>query len=151
VDLDFDAYLRIKKPYLTATQVSELARSGFCIGAHGKDHPLFSELAHAEQMTQYRDSLSFVQREFGLEHGLFSFPFTDDGVPSSFFQALSADGMPSLDASFGTAGLKQDPVGFHFQRIPMENGKSPASRVLKGEYLYYLLKGLLGRETIIRE
>jgi peptidoglycan/xylan/chitin deacetylase (PgdA/CDA1 family) len=151
VDLDFDAYLRLRKPYLTATQVSELARSGFYIGAHSKDHPLFSELAHKAQMAQYRDSLSFVQREFGLAHGLFSFPFTDDGVPSSFFQALSADGMPSVDATFGTAGLKLDPMGSHFQRIPMEKGRSPASRVLKGEYIYYLLKGMLGRNTISRE
>ena len=151
VDLDFDAYLRIKKPYLTATQISELARSGFLIGAHSRDHPLFSELPQGEQITQYRDSLLFVQHEFGIEHGLFAFPFTDDGVPSSFFQALSNDGMPPLDATFGTAGLKRDPVGFHFQRIPMEKGKLPASRILKGECIYYLLKGLLGRNTIIRE
>ena len=29
--------------------------------------------------------------------------------------------------------------------------KIPASRILKGEYTYYLLKGLLGRNKIARE
>jgi hypothetical protein len=59
--------------------------------------------------------------------------------------------MPPLDATFGTAGLKEDPVDFHFQRIPMEMKKIPAYRILKGEYIYYLLKGLLGRNKITRE
>jgi len=151
VDLDFEAYLRIKKPYLTATQVSELARSGFCIGSHSKDHPLFSDLEEDEQISQYRDSLKLVQQEFGISDGLFSFPFTDEGVSASFFDALSADGFPQLDATFGTAGLKEDSVDFHFQRIPMEIKKYAASRILKGEYTYYLIKGLLGRNKINRE
>ena len=151
VDLDFTAYLKVKKPYLTSTQISELARSGFYIGAHGKDHPLFTDLAQDEQISQYRDSLTQVQQEFLLTDGLFSFPFTDDGVSSSFFTKLSVEGMPPLDATFGTAGLKEDPVDFHFQRIPMEMKKIPASRILKGEYIYYLLKGLLGRNKISRE
>jgi hypothetical protein len=59
--------------------------------------------------------------------------------------------MPALDASFGTAGLKEDPVDFNFQRVPMEIKKIPASRILKGEYTYYLLKSLLGRNKMTRE
>jgi peptidoglycan/xylan/chitin deacetylase (PgdA/CDA1 family) len=151
VDLDFTAFLKIKKPYLTSTQISELAHSGFYIGSHSKDHPLFSDLARDEQISQYKDSLSLIQREFGLTYGLFSFPFTDDGVSASFFEALSAEGMPTMDASFGTAGLKEDPVDFHFQRVPMEIEKTPASSILKGEYTYYLLKSLFGRNKMTRE
>ncbi len=104
-----------------------------------------------EQISQYRDSLTLVQQEFGLTYGLFSFPFTDDGVSASFFEALSAEGMPPLDATFGTAGLKEDPVDFHIQRVPMEIENIPASRLLKGEYAYYLIKGLFGRNKITRE
>jgi hypothetical protein len=128
-----------------------LVRSGFYIGAHSLDHPLFADLGQEDQISQYRDSLSFVQREFGLNHGLFSFPFTDDGVLSSFFRTLSAEGMPALDASFGTAGLKEELVAFHFQRVPMEVKKVPASRLLKGEYLYFLLKRLFGKHKKTRE
>jgi len=151
VDLDFTAFLKVKKPYLTSTQINELADTGFYIGAHSKDHPLFTDLTRDEQITQYRESLSLVQEEFGLPYGLFSFPFTDDGVSASFFAALSEEGMPTLDASFGTAGLKFDPVDFHFQRVPMEMNRFPASLMVKGEYTYYLLKGLLGRNEITRE
>ena len=151
VDLDFTTFLKVKKPYLTSTQIGELAHSGFYIGAHSKDHPLFSDLEEDEQISQYRDSLKLVQKEFGISDGLFSFPFTDEGVSVSFFDALSADGFPQLDATFGTAGLKEDSVDFHFQRIPMEINKYAASRILKGEYTYYLIKGLLGRNKINRE
>jgi peptidoglycan/xylan/chitin deacetylase (PgdA/CDA1 family) len=151
IDLDFKTFLKIRKPYLTHTQIEELARSGFYIGAHGSDHPLFTELDEAHQLAEFRDSLSMIQQEFGLSYGLFSFPFTDHGVSSSFFDALSGEGMPPLDATFGTAGLKMDPVPFHFQRVPMEVRRVAASRLMKGEYLYYLLKGLMGRNKITRE
>lgn len=151
VDLDFAVYLKVKKPYLTSTQISELAQSGFYIGAHSKDHPLFADLSPEEQISQFRDSLNLLQEEFRLDNGLFAFPFTDDGVPSSFFSALSSEGMPLLDATFGTAGLKQGEMDFHFQRIPMEIKKIPASRILKGEFTYYLMKGLIGRNKIRRE
>ena len=151
VDLDFTAFLKVKKPYLTSIQISELAHSGFYIGAHSKDHPLFTDLAMDEQLSQYQESLKLVQREFGLTYGLFSFPFQDNGVSASFFEALSAEGMPPLDATFGTAGLKEDPVDFHFQRVPMERENIPASLILKGEQVYYLLKSLFGRHKMNRE
>jgi hypothetical protein len=64
---------------------------------------------------------------------------------------LSEEGMPKFDATFGTAGLKKDPVDFHFQRVPMEMNGFPASLVVKAEYIYYLIKGLLGRNEITRE
>ena len=56
-----------------------------------------------------------------------------------------------MDATFGTAGLKNDPVDSHHQRIPMEMNRLPASLMIKGEYTYYLLKGLFGRNVIIRK
>jgi peptidoglycan/xylan/chitin deacetylase (PgdA/CDA1 family) len=151
VDLDFQAYLKIRKPYLTTMQIQELAGSGFYIGAHGCDHPLFAGLGQAERLTQYRKSLTRVREAFRLSYGLFSFPFTDDGVPCSFFAAISSEGMPPVDATFGTAGLKREPIELHYQRIPMEVGRLPASRLLKGEYAYYLLKALLDRNKITRE
>ncbi len=151
LDLDFTAFLKVKKPYLTTKELRELSEMGFYIGAHSKDHPLFVDLALDQQITQYRDSLSLIQQTFGLTYGLFSFPFTDDGVAKSFFDELSKEGMPPLDATFGTAGLKKDPVDFHYQRIPMEMKRFPASLMLKGEYSYYLLKSLFGRNEIIRK
>jgi peptidoglycan/xylan/chitin deacetylase (PgdA/CDA1 family) len=150
VDLDFKAFLKVKKPYMSLEQIRELAGQGFYIGAHSKDHPAFAELPLDDCLVQYRGSMEFVLQEFGTTYGIFSFPFSDDGVPAEFFRRITQQGMPPLDASFGTAGLKNDPVPFHHHRIQMETGRVPARRLIRGEYLYYMAKGLIGKNEIRR-
>jgi peptidoglycan/xylan/chitin deacetylase (PgdA/CDA1 family) len=150
LDLDFHAFLKVRKPYMSLQQLRELNNQGFFIGAHSKDHPEFSELSVQEQVMQYRDSMEFVQKELGVKYGIFSFPFGDHGVPPEFFEQLKKDHMPRLDASFGTAGIKRDPLPIHFQRIQMETGRASAGRLIRGEYLYYLAKGLVGRNLVRR-
>ncbi len=151
VDLDFSTFLKVKKPYMSLEQVKELAGQGFYIGAHSRDHPLFSELGPEERLSQYGESMEYIQKELGAAYGIFSFPFSDDGVPADFFEQILAPGMPRLDASFACAGLKKDPVPFHNQRIPMESGNVPAGLFLRGEYLYYLMKQLAGKNEIRRK
>lgn len=145
VDLDFKTYLKVRKPYMSWQQLRELSNQGFLIGSHSKDHPPFAELDPAERLDQYMESMDLIHKELGTEYGMFSFPFTDDGVPAEFFERIRQEYMPRLDASFGTAGLKKDPLPFHHQRIQMETGRTPARRYLRGEYLYYLLKGPVGK------
>ncbi len=151
VDVDFHTFLRVRKPYMSLEQLKELSGKGFYIGAHSMDHPRFSELDPEERLLQYRGSMEYIRRELGTGYGIFSFPFTDDGVPFEFFERISAGDMPRLDASFGAAGLKRDPLAFHHQRIPMEAGRAGAGRLLRGEYLYFLLRGLAGRNQIRRK
>ncbi|MFC2112038.1 polysaccharide deacetylase family protein [Bacteroidota bacterium] len=150
VELDFKTFLKVKQPYLTMQQLKELRDQGFYIGSHSKDHPRFSEISPDERTTQYRESIEFLQKELEIDYGAFSFPFSDSGVPADFFRDLSSEGMPRIDASFGTGGLKNDPVSFHKQRISMESGKAPAGILIRGEYLYFLLKGLFGKNEISR-
>ncbi len=150
VDLDFKTFLRVKKPYMSMEQIRELSDRGFFIGAHSKDHPHFGLLNQRERLSQFRESLEFLQKELDLGYGIFSFPFSDDGVPGNFFSAIKAPGMPRLDASFGTAGMKNDPEKNHFHRIQMEAENASARRIIKGEYLYYLGKGPVGRNELRR-
>ncbi|MFC2115504.1 polysaccharide deacetylase family protein [Bacteroidota bacterium] len=150
LELDFGTFLKIKEPYMSLEQIRTLADQGFYIGAHSKDHPLFSNLSMQDMLLQYRESMEFVRREIAAGYGIFSFPFTDHGVPARFFDEIKEKDMPRLDASFGAAGLKKDPLPFHYQRIPMEVGRIPASVLLKGEYLYYLAKGLARKNEIQR-
>jgi peptidoglycan/xylan/chitin deacetylase (PgdA/CDA1 family) len=140
VELDFKSFLKVKKPYMTLSQLEELAEKGFYIGSHSIDHPRFSEIDPGERLRQYRESMEFIHRELGTIYGIFSFPFRDDGVPGKFFKDIRKKGMPRLDASFGTAGLKNDPLPFHHHRIQMETGKVPAGRYIRGEYMYYIAK-----------
>jgi len=151
LELDFVSFLKIKKPYLELKQLNGLSDQGFYIGAHSMDHPLFANLRLEDMLEQYRESMEYVRLEIGGKFGIFSFPFTDDGVPGRFFEKIMGEDMPPLDASFGSAGLKKDPVPFHHQRIEMEVGHVPARTLLRGEYLYYLAKGLVGKNWIERE
>ncbi len=151
LELDFNTFLKIRKPYMSLEQLKDLSAKGFYIGAHGKDHPLFSEIDAGQRLIQYRESMEYIQNELGTGYGIFSFPFSDDGVPGDFFREIRSEGMPSLDVAFGTAGLKNDPLPFLYQRIQMEVGRVSARRYTRGEYLYYLAKGPAGKNTITRK
>ena len=150
VDLDYETFLKVKKPYLTMQQLNELADQGFYIGSHSKDHPLFSEISSEERIIQYRESMEFLHARLGIDYRIFSFPFSDNGVPAEFFREIVSEDLPGVEASFGTRGLKKDSVSFHHQRIPMENGTVPGNILIRGEYFYYLLKGLFGQNEVER-
>ncbi len=150
LELDFSTFLKIRKPYMSLVQVKELADRGFYIGTHSISHPLFAEIDPPERFRQYRESMEFLHQELGNRYGIFSFPFSDDGVPLDFFRQIESLESPRLDASFGTAGLKDDPLPFHHHRIQMEAGRCPAHRYIRGEYLYYLAKATVGRNQIKR-
>jgi peptidoglycan/xylan/chitin deacetylase (PgdA/CDA1 family) len=149
LEVDFKQYLRDQKPYMDEGQIRSLMRQGFHFGAHSCDHPEYRYLDVNEQLRQTRESVESVTRQFALDYAIFAFPFTDFGVSSDFFNQLNRP-EKIVDMTFGSAGLKNDPVPFHFQRVPMEMGKLDAEQVIRGEYLYYHLKGLTGKNKLTR-
>jgi peptidoglycan/xylan/chitin deacetylase (PgdA/CDA1 family) len=151
VEVDFKTFLRIRKPYLSTKQILKIKKQGFGIGSHSMNHPLFSLLSHEEQLQELKESLKWLNKKLKPEYKYFAFPFTDEGVDSIFFDRIFSWKKPLVDMSFGTAGLKRDPYPFHFQRIPMDVTKSGARIFLKGEYIYYLLKSILGKNIIRRK
>ncbi len=148
IELDFDAFLKKQKPYLTTPQIRELKKDGFAIGGHSVDHPLFAEINLAEQIRQTERSVDFVKRRFKTDYRTFSFPFTDHEVGATFFETMEEDKI--TDITFGSAGIKEDSFTTHFQRIPMEEFTTSAEEILRGEYLYYLLKAPIGKNFIDR-
>lgn len=149
IGLDFKNYLKVKKPYLTSDQISDLVQQGFTFGGHSTDHTEFSRLSATEQINQALQSTRIVVEKFGLSYKIFSFPFTDFGIGKAFFDAIFTDGQ--VDLSFGAAGLKHDSVMRNLQRIPMEDFNLSAERRLKTDYFYYLVKSVIGKNTIIRK
>lgn len=151
LELDFDAYLREQQPYLRRTEVREVLAEGHSVGGHSLDHPLYHRLPFAEQLRQTRQSVSELVRTFKLPYRTFAFPFTDFGITANWFQELHGT---DLDASFGSAGLKQEHFPLHGQRFPMEGrwGQPLGSTTqrLRAEYVYYLLKQPLGKNVIVR-
>jgi hypothetical protein len=92
--------------------------------------------------------LDILARDFGTKEKLFAFPFTDYGVSRAFFDRIFENG--KVDFSFGGAGIKRDIHPRQFQRVPMEGWDATAEQILKSEYLYYLLRAPLGKNTILR-
>lgn len=150
LDVDFNAYLQEEKPYLDEIQINALAKQGFAFGAHSVDHPYYAELMPEEQVTQTRQSVDYVSSEFSQKHRMFAFPFSDFGVKKVFFDTIFDAEKPVADLTFGTAGLKKDSVSGNIQRIAIERDNFSAKEIVFGEYLYYTLKSLIGKNRIER-
>ncbi len=149
LNIDFKEYLTNIKPYLTSKQIEELKNEGHKIGAHSKNHPLFSNLNEAEQITQVSDSMKFITNNFKTNYKLFAFPFTDDKVKTSFFNKVFSKNI--IDYSFGTAGIKKDTIKNNIQRIPLEKRNISAEKYIKTEYLLYFIKKTIRKSKVIRK
>jgi peptidoglycan/xylan/chitin deacetylase (PgdA/CDA1 family) len=150
LDIDFNTFLKIRKPYMTIEQLHELQTKGFQIGSHSIDHPVYSSPGLKEQLRQTIESMKWIIETFNPGHRFFSFPFIDDGVTASFFEKIFKKDNRIIDLSVGSSGMKKEKFPFHLQRIPMEKSTLGARFYLRGEYVYYMFKSLFGRDVIIR-
>lgn len=149
LEVDVDGYLREQQPYLTTPQIRALQARGFHFGGHSCDHPEYQFISLPEQLRQTRESVAAVAAAFGLDYRTFAFPFTDYGVSADFFRQLYQPGHP-LDVSFGCAGLKHEQWARHVQRVPLETQGRGAREIVNTEYLYFLLKAIVGKNVIRR-
>lgn len=137
LDIDFEDYLKKQQPYLTAGELQEMQKKGFTLGAHSVNHPLFSELSEEEQIRQVLDSVSYVSTTFHEPQHYFSFPFSDEGIQESVFQAI----YEIVDLSFGITGTGTHHQGKHIARIDMEKyGKNAKEAVNKALVKHLYLK-----------
>lgn len=145
LEIDFNDFLKEQQPYLNKSQIQTLYNQGFTFGGHSLNHPLFSEISISEQVKQATESTLFAKKITGQQMGGFAFPFTDFGVKNTFFNKIFTKKV--IDVSFGTAGLKKQRYGQHWQRFPMEEGEGTAEELVKTEYLYYLVKRIFGKHV----
>jgi len=146
----FKDFLQKQQPYLTTEQIKELSQKGFLFGAHSIDHPKYSDIPFEEQFKQTQLSVEYVKNKFQQPLSLFAFPFTDDGVSVKLFNTFFDPEKTMVDFSFGGAGIKNDISPRHIQRIPMEGIHASGRKIIKTEYLYYMVKSLFGKNTIRR-
>jgi peptidoglycan/xylan/chitin deacetylase (PgdA/CDA1 family) len=143
--IDYEKYLRKKKPYLTWEQIHQLAASGFTIGAHSHSHPEFWKLSPEDQLREVKVSMEKVVEMVNPAIRAFSFPFTDSGVPAKVLDTIRKEGI--CDITFGTAGIKYDRCDFHFQRYPAEQTGEFLDN-LKTEIVYFELRKWVGKATV---
>jgi peptidoglycan/xylan/chitin deacetylase (PgdA/CDA1 family) len=146
ISFDFKDYLNEEEPYLTSKQINELIEQGFHFGAHSIDHPPYHTIHLEEQLRQTKESIHTISSDFNLNYNTFSFPFTDFNVPKAFFNDIKSN----VELTFGCAGLKNDSLNFNKQRIPFEIDGFNGEEILRGEYLYYIFKSFLNKNTIHR-
>lgn len=148
INYSFDEYLEKEKPYLSSTQIEELIAMGFTIGAHSKNHPLYSDITFEEQINQTKECINWLVKKFNLDDKVFSFPFTDLDVSNAFFEKLSKE--KTIDFSFGTSGIKKDNFDTNFQRLSFEIENENAENYLLKEYIKYFLKIPFQKNTMPR-
>ena len=146
--VDFPGYLRERRPYLTSAQVAGLVSRGFTVGGHSIDHPFYASLSLEEQLRQTIESVRFVRERFGLTYGVFAFPFEDVGVSRPFFDELFRKGQ--IDLTFGAAGLIDEDIPNHLQRVCMEAYGATAKHILAYHHARRTMTMLSGRSRIKR-
>jgi len=146
LEIDFDAFLKIQRPYLTSAEISEFITKGFSIGGHSIDHPPFRELSLNEQIEQTMESVNYVYNKFSLGYKVFAFPYTDIGITNSFFHKIVKD----IDASFGTQGVLKDSIKNNFQRVSIESFNHSARKTVKFHYLRNIAYKLTLKNHLIR-
>lgn len=150
LELGFDpaGYVRDHPIYMDSGQVRDLQKWGFHLGAHSADHREFYEMEPRRIPSEVSRSMTDLKKGFRVSPSCFAFPFTSDGVPGEVIDGLLSERV--ADVLFGTAGLKNTHRERFVQRIPMEKLHLPAGRVLRTEYLYYLLKGMVGQNNYFK-
>jgi len=147
LNVDFTAFLKEQKPYLSVEQLNKIKEKGFGISSHGWNHPLYNEISLQEKLNDCQTSFNYM-KEHGFHEESFAFPFTDFGVEQAFFDELFTS--EEMFCTFGSAGIKLDSEKRNFQRIPMETGEN-AEVILKKEIAYFRLKKYLNKNTIVRK
>lgn len=146
-EIDFRDFLAKEQPYLTTEEVHRLRKQGFTVGAHSVNHPYYPSLSQEERVRETLESVRFVKKEFGMNDGLFSFPYTDFEIGKEFFDLIA----PEVQLSFGTANLKCDCIDSNYQRIPMEiPGLTDAEKIFKKQFVLHFIKKMIGKSTIQR-
>ena len=129
LEVDFDAFLREKRPYLTSDEITGLLRQGFAIGSHSVDHPKYAEIDLGEQMRQTRQSMTFLTDRFAVSCRGFAFPFDSAGVDKQFYDAVYQQEV--VDMLFCLNGIDRDNPR-NVERVWMEiDSTTPARRIVK--------------------
>ena len=149
-DVNFTEYLKTTKPYLSTDQIRMLQSDGFYIGAHSTDHPEYYKIPFESQIKQTTESIKWIKKEFNTKYNLFAFPFTDYKISKSFFETIHSDKEYKPDLTFGCAGIKDEGINNHIQRIPFEINQFSAKRIIIQEYCEYIAKKIIGKNLIKR-
>ena len=115
LDVDWQAFLTEKKPYLTTDQIRQMHAEGFTIGAHTLSHRKLVDLSGDEIESEISLSTNVIADMTGQEIVPFSFPHSAWGLDRDHLAQIRLR-HPTIGLLFDTKGLHQD-VNFIHNRI----------------------------------
>lgn len=139
--INTNTYLSSHNIYLKSDQVNTMISEGFYFGGHSMDHPKYDELCLTDQVNQTLNSVKWVKEKFKLNYSVFAFPLRDNNISIELFDKINS----RCDVTFGVAGMGDDIIPTHIQRIDVESTGVSIKRVLKFEYLKFILRKMLGK------
>jgi peptidoglycan/xylan/chitin deacetylase (PgdA/CDA1 family) len=104
MQIDWMAYLKNVKPYLTTGEVQLMVKNGFDIGAHTRDHKLLSLLKPEQITTEIVSSCSDISQLIGSSSVPFAFPFHGRGIASSVLEKIRNENSV-VDLMFEATGI----------------------------------------------
>lgn len=130
---DMRGYFAGMRPYMSASECSDLLKRGFSLGAHSLDHPRFSEISLQAQVDETVASMERVRVGFNLHYRYFAFPFNDGGVGDEYY-ARTRD---HVDCYFTTRGWRPpggSPMVLHRVGMDRDQGRVGAIERLKSKW-----------------
>ena len=89
LDLKIEEYLSENKPYLTESEIKDLANDGFTIGAHSLTHRKLTECSEKDIETEIVESCKQIGAITGGKSIPFAFPYNSSGsIDKHFLQEL---------------------------------------------------------------
>jgi peptidoglycan/xylan/chitin deacetylase (PgdA/CDA1 family) len=150
VEFDTREWLAAEQPYLTTAQLRNLAKSGFEVGAHSVDHPLFSEIDGASRSTQVSSSAAAITMSTGKPCRSFAFPYGEFGISQHSLELLVLKS--GVDLFFGTRGVTFDEFEPNLiQRMLAEDHPESFRQHIHHELRLQLHRTWLGRATVHRK
>ena len=138
IGLNFDAFLREEKPYLSSVQIQEMIQKGFTIGAHSQSHPRYDHMTLEAQIEETSLSIERLKKDFEIPYTAFAFPFSDFDISDIFYKII-CDKYPDIQL-FGIKEVRSHKRNYYNRYImELHTQKSPAL-ALKYLYLKSLIK-----------
>ena len=149
LDVNWDEFTRVHQPFMTMPQLSDWIAKGMAIGAHSMDHPLYSRIPLADQLSQTIDSMDWVSDNLHVPYRAFAFPHLDTGVGSAFFQRLFEAPRPP-DLVFGNSTGMQEAHPRVLHRYIGENPGRSAATMAKAVLAYSAFRKFIGSPFVHR-
>jgi len=124
LEVDISSYLDESQPYLTTSQIKEMAADGFTIGAHGLSHRKLGFIPEVEMESEIVESCIAVQSITGQSIVPFSFPQSAANVNRALLANI-LNRHPFIGLTFDTKDLRSD-ERFMVNRVWAERPLTPA-------------------------